>query len=151
MQQVAEITKMRTDHVRALEEGNYGAFTAPVYIRGFVRTYAGMLKLDVGAVLVVLDQELGQTEKFREPPSLTQEPPTALDKVMLRLSRVNWRVALPLLTVALIGVASFVGVRVWQNHRSRDPLEGVGPGLYEPASPLGGDTLPLPPAPAPRR
>ena len=30
VQQVAEITKIRTDHVRAVEEGNYDVFSAPV-------------------------------------------------------------------------------------------------------------------------
>ena len=68
--QVAEITKIRTDHVRALEEGKYEAFAAPVYIRGFVRTYAGLLKLDVPRLMSLLETELSQTEKFHElPPS----------------------------------------------------------------------------------
>ena len=31
--QVAEITKIKTDHIRALESGNYDTFSAPVYIR----------------------------------------------------------------------------------------------------------------------
>ena len=43
--EVAEITKIRTDHIRALEEGNFDIFVAPVYIRGFARTYATLLKL----------------------------------------------------------------------------------------------------------
>ena len=38
--QVAETTKIRGDHIRALEEGNYNVFVAPVYSRGFIRTYA---------------------------------------------------------------------------------------------------------------
>src|SRR5258708_25108064 len=38
--QVAEVTKMRTDHNCALEEGNFNVFSAPVYIKGFVRTYS---------------------------------------------------------------------------------------------------------------
>src|SRR5712664_3601126 len=44
--QVAEVTKIRSDHIRALEEGNFDVFSAPVYIRGFIRTYATLLKLD---------------------------------------------------------------------------------------------------------
>lgn len=47
VQQVADVTKIRTDHLRALEEGNFDMFSAPVYIRGFVRTYSTLLKLDV--------------------------------------------------------------------------------------------------------
>ena len=38
-----------------------------------------------------LEAELGQTVKFREPPPLTDQPKTAVDFVMLQLSKVNWR------------------------------------------------------------
>jgi len=58
--QIAETTKIKTDHIRALEEGNYNVFSAPVYIRGFVRTYASLLKLDVAQVMATLDQELAR-------------------------------------------------------------------------------------------
>ena len=68
--QVAEITKIKTDHIRALEAGQYDTFSAPVYIRGFVRTYAKALKLDVTKVSATLDSELARTEKFSEPPPL---------------------------------------------------------------------------------
>ena len=49
--EVAETTKIRTDHIRALEEGDYNVFVAPVYIRGFVRCYSMLLRLDVPAVM----------------------------------------------------------------------------------------------------
>src|SRR5438874_5470155 len=68
--QVAEITKIRTDHVRALEVGRYEAFAAPVYVRGFVRTYATLLKLDVSGMMSLLEGELSQTDKFHELPPL---------------------------------------------------------------------------------
>src|SRR5438045_2494229 len=71
--QVAEITKIKTDHIRALESGHYDAFSAPVYIRGFVRTYAKVLKLDESQIVADLEAELGQTEKFRELPPLTRK------------------------------------------------------------------------------
>src|SRR5438552_16707417 len=87
--QVAEITKIKTDHIRALEAGTYDSFSAPVYIRGFVRTYAKVLKLDETQVVSDLEAELGQTEKFREPPPLTNDPRGALDLLMLKLSRLN--------------------------------------------------------------
>src|SRR5258706_16392226 len=91
VKQLAEITKIRSDHIRALEEGNFNVFSAPVYIRGFVRSYAPLLKLDVPQTMSALDAELGRTEKFSEPPPLTDEPRTVLDFVMLQLSKVDWR------------------------------------------------------------
>ena len=91
--QVAEITKIKTDHIRALESGDFNVFSAPVYIRGFIRTYATMLKLNVPQVLENLDAELNRTEKFSEPPALTKRPGGALDFLTLWFSRMNWRTA----------------------------------------------------------
>src|SRR6185436_7199824 len=77
--QVAEITKIRTDHIRALEEGKYEAFAAPVYLRGFVRTYATLLKLDVPAMMTLLETELSQTGTFDELPPWFNESRGFLD------------------------------------------------------------------------
>src|SRR5882724_10511528 len=91
VEQVAEITKIRGDHLRALEEGNFDMFSAPVYIRGFVRCYSTLLKLEVPKVMADLEAELGQTQKFSEPPPLSDEPKGALDFFMLQLSKIDWR------------------------------------------------------------
>src|ERR1043166_4240353 len=129
--QVAEITKIKTDHIRALESGSFDLFSAPVYIRGFVRTYATMLKLDVPRLLADLDAELVRSEKFREPPPLTNTPRSALDFLMLQLSRLNWRRAFGVLVVVVflaLGVAMIRG----RSSRSADPLKGLSPGIYQP-------------------
>ena len=141
--QVAEITKIKTDHVCALEEGDYATFAAPVYIRGFVRTYGTLLRLDVATLLTALETELDQTEKFHEPPPLSDESGRFLDVVMLQLSKVNWRVALPSLGIALALMVVILGYRVWRGHHAKDPLSNLGSGLYQPKQ--SGDTLPLPP------
>ena len=41
--------------------GTVDAFSAPVYIRGFVRTYATLLKLDVTQVMSALDADVIKT------------------------------------------------------------------------------------------
>jgi cytoskeletal protein RodZ len=145
VQQVAEITKIRTDHLRALEEGNFNVFSAPVYIRGFVRTYSTLLKLDVPSVMATLDEELGQTKKFAEPPPLSDRPRGTLDFVMLQLSKVDWRKGIVVLggaVVVLAVVLSYVG---WHRYRSSDPLSRLKPGLYQPRTQNSNQTLPLPP------
>src|SRR5258707_13943824 len=93
LHQVAEVTKIRTDHIRALEEGNFNIFSAPVYIKGFVRTYATLLKLDVPQVMATLDEVLGQTKKFREPPPLSEQPSKPLYFATLQISQLNLRMA----------------------------------------------------------
>jgi cytoskeletal protein RodZ len=144
--QVAEVTKIRTDHIRALEEGNFNAFSAPVYIRGFVRTYAGLLKLDVPRLMTALDQELGATEKFREPPPLTDQPRSALDFITLQLSKVNWRVASVVGGLLVILLIIAFAVHRSHSHQIANPVADIPPATYQPAQ--GGDTLPLPSAPA---
>jgi cytoskeletal protein RodZ len=141
--QVAEITKIRTDHIRALESGNFDMFSAPVYIRGFVRTYGTMLKLDVPRLLADLEAELGQTQKFREPPPLTNKPRGPLDFLMLQLSRLNWRIVLAAAAVALLLVIGVSVIR-GRSRRAQDALPDLGPALYQPKAGVGGETLPLP-------
>jgi cytoskeletal protein RodZ len=143
VQQVAEITKIRTDHLRALEEGNFDVFSAPVYIRGFVRTYSTLLKLDVAQVMAALETELGQTKKFAEPPSLSDHPRGVIDMVMLQLSKVNWQRAMVVLGAA-VAVAGIV-LAYWALHHARTSEPHLPPGIYQPTS---APTLPLP---APKR
>ncbi len=150
LSQVAEITKMRTDHLRALEEGKFEIFPAPVYIRGSVRTYAGLLKLDVPQVMAALEAELRQTAKFSEPPPLTDQPRGVLDFVMLQLSRIDWRKGLVGLGVIVALACVLLALASWRHHRTADPLKRLGPGIYQRTQHVSGETLPLP-APAPRR
>ena len=149
VQQVAEVTKIRTDHIRALEEGNFDSFSAPVYIRGFVRTYSTLLKLDVPKIMAALDGELGQTEKFREPPPLTDQTRGALDFITLQLSKLNWRVAAVLGGALVVVLAILSAVMIARHQQKADPSQNIAPGVYEPGK--SGETLPLPVAPsAPR-
>jgi cytoskeletal protein RodZ len=137
--QVAEITKIKTDHIRALEAGDFDLFSAPVYIRGFIRTYESRLLAD-------LEAELGQSEKFREPPPLTVSPSGTLDFLMLQLSKLNWRIVLATAAVALVIILSVTALRS-RSKEGADPLRDLGPGLYQPTQSQSGELLPLPPSP----
>ena len=137
--QIAEITKIRTDHIRALEEGNFNVFSAPIYIRGSVKNYATLLKLDVPQIMAVLTDELGRTDKFSEPPPLTDVSNTPLDRLMFLLSKLNWKVGMAGAVVLGIALVIFFASR---QHKRSDPLAGLQPAVYQPAN--SGDTLPLP-------
>jgi cytoskeleton protein RodZ len=142
IQELAEITKIRSDHIRALEEGNFNVFSAPVYIRGFVRTCSTLLKLDVPQVMSNLEAELGQTVKFREPPPLTDQPKTTIDFVMLQLSKVNLRRGAVILGgLAVVVVVILIGA-VERRAKRSDPLAGLKPAVYQSSN--SGETLPLP-------
>jgi len=140
VEQVVEITKIRTDHLRALEEGNFDVFSAPVYIRGFVRTYSTLLKLDVPQMMAAR-----RTSWFR--PALADRPRGVLDFLMLQLSKVDWPKGLIVLGAVVVLVVVF---SAWISWRRYDPLKSLKPGVYQSTQNISGETLPLP-APTPRR
>lgn len=157
IEQVAEITKIRTDHLRALEEGNFDVFSAPVYIRGFVRGLSTLLKLDVPQIMATLEAELGQTKKFAVPPPLTGPPRGVLDFLMLQLSKVNWRKAAVVLGVLVVLAGGVLGYLTWRKgHQKVDLDKGTKPPMYHPLKDSG-NALPLPtpatpgPGPAQKR
>jgi len=146
VEQVAEITKIRSDHLRALEEGNFEIFSAPVYIKGFTRTYSTLLKLNVPQIMAALESELGRSQKFSEPPPLSDRKRGVLDFVMLQLSRLDWgKVAMVLGAVLVLGVLISVWL-IWRHYRTTDPLKDLKPGIYQSTQHVSGETLPLPPA-----
>jgi cytoskeletal protein RodZ len=149
--EVAEITKMRTDHIRALEEGSFDIFVAPVYIRGFTRTYATLLKLDVPQIIKALELELGKTEKFAEPPRLSDNKKGVLDFVMLQFSKVNLRHGGIVLGVLVVAAIVYLAVLLTRRNSTSDPAKGLPPARYQAPTRNSDNTLPVTPQPAPRR
>ncbi|HVU99926.1 MAG TPA: helix-turn-helix domain-containing protein [Verrucomicrobiae bacterium] len=149
IQEAAEVTKIRTDHLRALEAGNYDVFSAPVYIKGFVRSYSGFLKLDIPSMMAALEAELRGTSKFSEPPPLSPETSGGfLDFLMLQLSRLGWRKGMAAgIAAGVLLVAIIVFLIVRHAHRA-NPLAGLKPGVYHSTNWSSADTLPLPAPPA---
>ena len=141
VEQVAEITKIRTDHIRALEEGDFNVFSAPIYIRGSVKNYAGVLKLDVPQMLAALAAELKGTEKYSEPPPLSESRKTFVDSLTLLLAKVNWKLGAAGLAVVVLGMIAVTSFLAWRHHQKSDPLKNLPPAVYQPAN--AGDTLPL--------
>ncbi|MEY4386933.1 MAG: hypothetical protein RLY20_2216 [Verrucomicrobiota bacterium] len=144
IQQIAEITNVRADHIRAIEEGNYDVFSAPVYIRGFVRSYCKILKLDSQGVIAALNQELGKTEKFSEPPPLTDQPRTIVDWLTLQFSKIDWRKLLIGVGILVVGIIVYAIVVSIMN-RPKTGVPAPKPGVYQPsATNRTANTLPLP-------
>jgi len=141
--QVAESTKLKTDQIRALESGDYDYFSATVYLRGSVRTYANLLKLDAPTLITQLDAELVSTKKFADEARVPERKKGGIDAVILLLSRLNWGIAAAIILLAVIALGANASCRAIKNRKSSDPLKKLGTGMYQPAEPSG-DTLPLP-------
>jgi cytoskeleton protein RodZ len=143
VQQVVDVTKMRSDHVHALEQGDYTAFSAPVYIRGFVRGYAALLKLNVPEVMRQLEVELGQPGAAGATESLVPGGGSWVDRFMLGLSKVDWPKG-GLVLLAVLAVAALGFTFIFQSaHRKTDPLAGEKARMYQ-APTNSGERLPLP-------
>jgi cytoskeletal protein RodZ len=142
VEQVAETTKIRTDHLRALEEGNFNVFSAPIYIRGSVKIYARHLKLDEAPLLAELDAELKATQNFSEPPPLVETKKNFVDTLILLLAKLNWKVGFSGLVILIMVLLACLSFWAWHRHQKNSPLKKLPPAVYQPAS--SDDTLPLP-------
>jgi hypothetical protein len=140
--EVADITKIRSDHIRAIDQSNYDVFSAPVYIRGFVRTYATAVKLDATVILAQLNQELAESGKQGLP---AFHPPAhgILDSAMYFLATAGRRLLLPILALALVAGGVTAAYVALKHKAAQHPLDGLSPGLYQGAD-NPGETLPLP-------
>lgn len=63
LEEVAEITKIGINYLRALEEEKFSEFIAPVYIRGFLAQYARVIGLDP---VEVCQSYLGRIKELKE-------------------------------------------------------------------------------------
>lgn len=138
---IVDMTKIQSDHLRALEEGNYNIFSAPVYIRGFVRTYATLLKLDTPKILEQLGRELADSGQVD--PLLAPEERSYLDVVMFQLSKFSRRLIWPAVGAAALALVVLAGYLLWTRNRNQDPTVGLGAGIYQMPT-NSGETLPLP-------
>ncbi|MBN2149359.1 MAG: DUF4115 domain-containing protein [Anaerolineales bacterium] len=55
LEQAAQATRIRLHHLQALEEGRFEDLPSPAQVRGFLRVYAGYLKIDSAPLLDILD------------------------------------------------------------------------------------------------
>ena len=143
LEDVARLTKLRSDQVLALEEGRYHVFSAPVYVRGFVKSYAKFVNLDPVILVEQLNGEINKDKKLQQAESLTGPQRGFIEWFAFSLSRVPWKIVLPLVAVVLL-VGIFVwGMQWWEAQKNKDPLEDLPAGVYQPYKPLPGEYITL--------
>lgn len=76
---VSEQIRIRSVYLAAIEEGNWSAIGAPVYVRGFLRTYARFLGLDPEEVIAA----------FNSAPSAPAQPAPVAERVSRASSTVS--------------------------------------------------------------
>jgi cytoskeletal protein RodZ len=142
--EVANATNIKSDYVRAMEEGDWRTFSAPVYIKGFVRTYATHLKLDTAAVVAALEVELSADPELCEPPPLEQRRRGPIDWLMLQASKLRWVLVFPILVGIAVLAAAYFGYQAWQRQQPATPSRSLSPGLRQTQRTAIPATLPVP-------
>jgi cytoskeletal protein RodZ len=142
--QAADATNIKADHIRAIEAGEWSVFPAPVYVRGFVKTYARFLHLNEAEIAFQLGEEMagrGDFEPDSGSGSLRRGP---LDFVMMKLALVRWQVLFPLALGIGVLLAAWWGWKFWQRRPPTVPASELRNHLYQPRSTPSPQLLPLP-------
>src|SRR5215831_9463839 len=67
---VARQLKLSTNQVEALEAGEFARLPGPVFVRGFVRNYARLLRLEVEPLVEAVASKLPREDPLPAPPSV---------------------------------------------------------------------------------
>jgi cytoskeletal protein RodZ len=145
--QAVDGTHIKTDHIVAMEADDWAAFSAPVYVRGFVKTYARFLRLDEHEMALQLDRELSGTNVFEDPGTASSGLRRGmLDFLMMKLALLRWQVVLSVSVVlGLIALAWGLRPSRVSEAPASSGTSGVSVRLYQPpVESLEGAMLPLP-------
>jgi cytoskeleton protein RodZ len=102
---VAQQLKLAPRQVRAIEDGDYMRLPGRTFVRGFIRNYARLLRLDAESVLSALSA--GPATQNLESPALHATAPTMGELPTTEPARHGWtRWAIPLTLIAIIGATA---------------------------------------------
>jgi cytoskeleton protein RodZ len=102
---VAQHLKLAPRQVKAIEEGNYKELPGRTFIRGFVRNYARLVRLDPERVVSALPG--GTAAPALEAPTLSPTAPTIGELPTTERPKTPWaRWAIPAVLAAIVAVAA---------------------------------------------
>ncbi len=138
---VAQQLKLAPRQVTALENDDFAALPGRTFVRGFVRNYARLLRLDAAAVLGALPE--GEAAPSLDRPSLATTTRTMGELPADQHAKSNSaRWAIPLALLAIVAIAA-----VYEWTRVAPP--GTRTGADTKAAATGAPTSPPAPAPEP--
>lgn len=113
---VSERIHIRTVYLKGIEDEDWSVVAAPVYVRGFLRTYARFLGLDPEAAVAAFNADLPDVPSAREPAariSAARRP---------RRGPSPW---LWLASAFALALVSYVGFNYYQLQQSSRPTAGA--------------------------
>jgi transcriptional regulator with XRE-family HTH domain len=127
---VSERIHIRSVYLQSLEDEDWGAIAAPVYVRGFLRTYARFLGVDAEAAVAKFNDAIPEAS-HTAPPS---RPGTA------RSARGGPSIWLWIASVAAIVLVGFVGYNYYELQRDQSSAPSALGGSEPSARPAPGET-----------
>ena len=127
---VAEQIHIRSVYLNAIENDDWAAIGAPVYVRGFIRTYARFLALDAGEAVA----QFNETAPVERPAPTATAAGDERERPMPSL----WTIVAALVALALV---AFVGYEYWQYSQGSSSVApaAVAPAAQPSASPTGSE------------
>jgi cytoskeleton protein RodZ len=145
VEQVAEQLKLAVRQVVALEAGDYAALPGPAVVRGFVRAYAKVLKLDAAPLVAMIPLDTPEPGDATAT-TVRRDKPAAFSEV--RFPTGGKRSGLPLGPIALVLVVAAAGA--WQfGLVPAGLLHGAAPSAAGPAAAGSQASVTLLPTPVP--
>lgn len=110
VEQVADQLKLAVRQVVALEAGDYAALPGPAVVRGFVRAYAKIVKLDAAPLVAMIALDApGPTDATGT--TLRRDKPASFSEV--RFPTHGKRTPLPLVPIAVVVVVIAAAAAAW--------------------------------------
>lgn len=89
--EIAHDTRITESYLRALEAERWDALPAPVYARGFLRSYARYLRLNGDALVAAMPRDLPLPEGLQPMHGLRHVEPSALPQFRFHIGLRGWR------------------------------------------------------------
>jgi cytoskeletal protein RodZ len=117
LEKVSQVTRIRVDFLRAIEENRFEELPAEPFVRGFLNSYATYLGLDPATILALLRRDFKTGEKGKIVPR------QFLKQIKRQQSWVGPRLTAVISVVVVIGlVLGYAGLQWWR-FRQPPPLE----------------------------
>lgn len=108
LSQISEITKIRSEYLKALEEGNFDVFPSEVYLKGFLKNYAKFLSVNIERALAMYRRE--RDYKNKEPViSMSQKIIDRNLNLTITPGRIIALVLIGALLLTVVYIGSYIG------------------------------------------
>ncbi len=130
--QVAESQHLRPSIIQAIEEGDYRQIDSELFLKGYVRTYAGLVGLNANSVIASLDKEL---EPLRREKAAAEEvnPLQDIERRKRQKARIAKAISF-ILVVVVLGLLAYRFISLPEQSVAPEPSDESGPAVEQQGS-----------------